>query len=92
MTVKKTLEYYLALPYPIVLIADPEDGTWYAKIPDLTGCMADGNTPAEALAALEEVKALWLEVSLEHKHDIPEPMFVDPGMVEIRQRPDLQQA
>jgi antitoxin HicB len=86
----KTLEYYMALPYPIVLISDPEDGTWYAKVPDLVGCMADGDTPAEALAALDEVKALWFEVSLARGHTIPEPVLIDPASIELRQRTDIQ--
>jgi antitoxin HicB len=90
--VAKTLEYYMALPYPIVLIADPADGTWYARIPDLVGCMADGDTPAEALATLDEVKALWFEVSLERGHAIPEPELIDPATVELRPRSDIQPA
>ena len=87
----KTIEEYMALPYPMILIPD-EDGTWYAKIPDLVGCMADGNTPAEALAALDEVKALWFEVSLEHGHAIPEPSRPASLDVEIRPRSDVQPA
>ena len=87
---KKTVEYYMSLPYPIVLIPDSDDDTWYAKIPGLTGCMADGRAPAEALDALDAVKALWFEVSLERGHTIPEP----PGTFEIefRRYSDIQGA
>ena len=87
-TKARSVEYYMALPYPIVLITDPEEGTWYAKIPDLVGCMADGATPAEALAALEEVKALWFEVSLERGHHIPEPELSGSLVIDIRRRSD----
>jgi predicted RNase H-like HicB family nuclease len=73
----KTLEYYLNLPYPILLIPDPEDGTWYAKIPLLPGCMSDGETPEEAIANLREAQTLWLEVSLDEGDEIPEPEPVD---------------
>jgi predicted RNase H-like HicB family nuclease len=69
----KTLTYYLNLPYPILLVPDPEDGTWYAKIPLLPGCMSDGETPEEAIANLREAQTLWLEVSLDEGDDIPEP-------------------
>lgn len=89
---KKTVAYYLSLPYPVVLIPDVEDGTWYARIPTLKGCMADGDSPAEALAALDEVKALWFEVSLEHGHHIPEPVPLDILTVELRQRGDVEPA
>jgi antitoxin HicB len=92
MTPTKTLEYYLSLPYPIVLIPDPEDGVWYAKIPMLVGCMADGATPVEALDALEEVKVLWFETSLKHGHAIPEPEPPGSWVVEVRWNADPQQA
>ena len=84
----KSVEYYLSLPYPVVLIPDSDDGTWYAKIPSLEGCMADGDTPAEALGALEEVKQLWFEASLKHGHVIPEPEPLDILRVELHQRGD----
>jgi predicted RNase H-like HicB family nuclease len=88
----KTLDYYLSLPYPIVLIPYQEDGAWYARIPLLTGCMADGATPAQALAALEEVKRLWFEASLKHGHTIPEPEPLDIATLELRQRGDVEPA
>ncbi len=55
-------------------------------IPDLAGCMAGGATPAEALVALEEVKALWFEVSLERGHPIPEPESSGALVIDIRRR------
>jgi antitoxin HicB len=89
---EKTVEYYTSLPYPVVLIPDPDDGIWYAKIPLLEGCMADGETPGEALAALEDVKALWFEASVKHGHAIPEPEPLDILKVELRQRGDIAPA
>ncbi len=72
----KNLEYYLQLPYPILLtpLSDDDGGGWMASIPLLFGCWADGETQAEALSELEVVKRLWLEVSLEANHSIPEPV------------------
>jgi predicted RNase H-like HicB family nuclease len=70
---QKTLDYYLSLPYPILLVPDPEDGIWYAKIPLLQGCMTDGDTPAEALENLKDAMTGWLIVSLKHGDPIPEP-------------------
>ena len=86
------LDYYLSLQYPVILIPDPDDGTWYARIPILVGCMSDGATPAEALAALETVKALWFETSIKHGHQIPEPERIDMATVELRQRGDVEPA
>lgn len=69
----KTLDYYLNLPYPILLVPDPDDNTWYAKIPLLEGCMTDGETIEEALRNLEDAKAGWLEAALSHDDPIAEP-------------------
>lgn len=72
MTIQKTLDYYLSLPYPIVLIPD-EDGYWFAEIPLLPGCMTQGSSRVEALEMLDEAKTLWLEAALELNMTIPEP-------------------
>lgn len=69
----RTLEYYLSLPYPILLVPDPEDGVWYAKIPLLPGCISDGDTPHEALENIREALTGWVEASLKHGDPIPEP-------------------
>jgi antitoxin HicB len=73
MTQQKDLQYYLSLPYPVLLIPDPPDNTWYAKIPLLPGCMSDGETVEEALKNLSEAKQMWLEVALEDGMSISEP-------------------
>ena len=67
----KSLEYYLALPYSILLV--PDENGWYAEIPELPGCMTGGETQAEALELIEDAKRSWLEVSLAHGDPIPEP-------------------
>ena len=77
MPTEKTLEYYLSLPYPIVLIHNDADSTWYAKIPLLPGCMSDGETPDEAIQNVSEAKIVWLEVALEENDSIAEPEPLD---------------
>jgi len=89
VTENKTLEYYLSLPYPIVLIPD-EEGFWFAEIPLLRGCMTQGSSREEALQMLDEAKALWMEVSLERGHPIPEPEPPDSLVIEIRRRTDAR--
>ena len=71
----KTLQYYLALPYTIELTPD-EDGYWFAAIPLLPGCMTQAPSREEALAMLDEAKALWLETALAEGVPIPEPAEV----------------
>lgn len=76
---KKDLNYYLNLNYPITLSQDEENGKVYfeAEIPDLPGCGAHGETIEEALKKLDEAKKLWFEVSLERNLPIPEPASED---------------
>ena len=68
----KDIEYYMSLPYSILLIPE-EDGGWFAKIPELPGCMTYGDTKEEIFELIEDAKRLWLTHSLEAKDLIPEP-------------------
>jgi predicted RNase H-like HicB family nuclease len=72
---EKTLDYYLNLNYEVSLrrLTEEEGGGWLASIPLLPGCMSDGETPAEALANLEDAKIGWIETALALQRDIPEP-------------------
>ena len=66
------LNDYLKLPYTITLRAD-DDGGWVARIQELPGCTADGDTQAEALAELEQAKREWIQAALEDEVPIPQP-------------------
>jgi len=70
----KTLEYYMALPYTIEII--PDDGAWFVRIKELSGCMTEVDTWEEIQNAIEEAKYLWLEVALERGRPIPEPQGI----------------
>jgi antitoxin HicB len=69
---RKSLEHYLGLEYPALLVAEPE-GEYTALHPDLKGCVAVGETREEALANLEEARKLWLETAYKHGDEIPSP-------------------
>ncbi|MEO1289787.1 MAG: type II toxin-antitoxin system HicB family antitoxin [Chloroflexota bacterium] len=69
----KTLAYYMALPYPIeVTPPEDDDEDWFAEIPLLHGCMAQG-TKDEIINLVEETKRIWIETALEYNDSIPEP-------------------
>ena len=74
MTTSRTA-YYTDLEYPIELFRRDDEGDhyWVAEIPDLPGCVADGETPDEAVASIQEAKRLWIEARLENGHQVPEP-------------------
>ncbi len=69
---RKPLEHYLGLEYPVLLVVEPEGG-YTAFHPDLKGCMAVGETPGEALANLKDARRLWLETAYEDGDEIPLP-------------------
>jgi len=69
---KKTIEYYLSLDYPITIQYDPED-RYYANINAFGICSGVGETVAEAYDSAMESKRLWIEAALDKGLPIPEP-------------------
>jgi antitoxin HicB len=71
------LEQYLALPYHIRVVRD-EDGDgnagWVASVEELRGCLAQGDTAAEAVSLLiSESMELWLGDAIDSGDSIPLP-------------------
>ena len=69
---EKKLNYYMSLPYDMVITTSPEGG-YVATIPDLPGCITQGDTRLEVLEMIEDAKLCWLTAELEDDEDIPEP-------------------
>lgn len=69
---KKNLKYYLKLQYTIRLKKN-SDGTYFAEIEELPGCITEGDTENEALIMLDDAKKVWLETAIARKLSIPEP-------------------
>jgi antitoxin HicB len=59
-------------PYRRELVQN-SDGTWFAKIVELPGCMTEGDTEAEALENLSDAMREWLRVQIEDGDAIPQP-------------------
>lgn len=72
---RKDLEFYLGQEYPVFLrpLREEEGGGWFAEIPDLPGCMSDGETREEALKNLDEAKRAWITAALEQGQKVPLP-------------------
>jgi predicted RNase H-like HicB family nuclease len=69
----KPLGYYLSLKYPMSIYPEDEGG-YTVMIPDLPGCISQGETLEEALANIDESRQLWLEtVYFSQKRAIPLP-------------------
>ena len=63
--------------YPIVIEPGSESEAWGVVVPDLPGCFSAGDTLDEALRAVEEAAAAWIDAALDAGEVIPPPSAVD---------------
>jgi predicted RNase H-like HicB family nuclease len=49
--------------YEIIIFWSQEDNAFVAEVPELPGCMADGESYREALANAEQVIREWIETA-----------------------------
>jgi predicted RNase H-like HicB family nuclease len=78
---EKAIEFS-KLGYTVEMLRDKAtDGSYIylARNPELDGCMAQGETPEEALEYLDEVRIEYLEHLLEHNLPIPYPIVTSSG-------------
>jgi predicted RNase H-like HicB family nuclease len=61
------------LKYEIVIDWSESDQAFLAEVPELSGCVADGDTPGAALQNVDAVAHEWLETARELGRSIPEP-------------------
>ena len=61
--------------YPIVIepLSADDGGGFVALVPDLPGCMSDGETRAEAAIAVEDAITAWIEEARRLGRNVPEP-------------------
>jgi predicted RNase H-like HicB family nuclease/predicted RNA binding protein YcfA (HicA-like mRNA interferase family) len=59
--------------YEMIIWWSDEDKAFVVDVPELPGCMAHGDTRAEAIASAEEAVAFWLKTAKEDGAPIPEP-------------------
>jgi len=54
----------------IETLAENDGGGYLAIVPDLPGCMSDGETPEAALKNVQDAIASWIEAARHWKVDI----------------------
>jgi len=59
--------------YEIVIYWSEEDDTYIAEVPELSGCLADGDSYHEALANAEIIINEWIATAVELGRDVPKP-------------------
>ena len=63
------------MKYSMIISWSEEDQLYIVSVPDLPGCMADGNTPTEAVDNVNIVIDEWIETAKMLGRAIPEPTF-----------------
>jgi len=61
------------LRYSVTLRPMVEEGGYFAEVPDLPGCGADGDTPIEALDNVCNAISAWITVAKARGQQVPEP-------------------
>jgi predicted RNase H-like HicB family nuclease len=69
--------------YRINLFWSELDHRWIAEVPELPGCLADGFTPAEALANAETIIGEWIEVARMDGRPIPKPESLEVSATNV---------
>lgn len=59
--------------YEMIIYWSAEDGFFVVEVPELPGCMADGETYQEAVANAEKIVEEWVETAKELGRPIPKP-------------------
>jgi predicted RNase H-like HicB family nuclease len=57
--------------YERIIFWSEDDQRWIVDVPELPGCMADGETIAEALEQAEKVIEEWIETAEDLGREIP---------------------
>lgn len=63
----------MSAKYEIIIYWSTDDESFVAEVPELSGCMADGNSYEEALHNIEKVIDEWIETAQKLGRDIPLP-------------------
>ncbi|WP_412060748.1 type II toxin-antitoxin system HicB family antitoxin [Rubrivirga sp. IMCC45206] len=59
------------LRYEVIVYWSDADGAYLAEVPELPGCLSDGDTHAEAGASAEDAMRAWIETARELGREVP---------------------
>ena len=63
----------MSIKYELIIYWSDEDQSFIAEVPELPGCMADGESYEQAVANAQQVIEEWIEVAQKLGRPIPEP-------------------
>lgn len=63
------------LEYAILVepLSVEDGGGFLATVPDLPGCMSDGDTPEEAVTNVQDAILAWIEAAHDLGHEVSKP-------------------
>jgi antitoxin HicB len=63
------------LDFPVIIepLTDADGGGFVALVPDLPGCMSDGETAEAALASVQDAISAWIDEAKALGRPIPPP-------------------
>ena len=63
----------MSIKYELIIYWSEKDDAFIVEVPELPGCMADGQTYQEAVTNAEIIIQEWIETAKELGRSIPEP-------------------
>lgn len=63
------------LEYPVIItpLSADDGGGFSAVVPDLPGCISDGDTPEQAITNVQDAIAIWIEAAHDLDRVVPRP-------------------
>jgi len=59
--------------YELIIYWSKDDNSYVVDVPELPGCLADGETYEEAISNAQVVISEWIETAKKLKREIPQP-------------------
>lgn len=63
----------MSIKYELIIYWSKEDNAFVVEVPELPGCMADGETYEQAVTNARQVIEKWIETARELGRPIPAP-------------------
>jgi predicted RNase H-like HicB family nuclease len=63
----------MSIKYELIIYWSDKGQSFVVEVPELPGCMADGETYEQAVANAQQVIGEWIETARELGRPIPEP-------------------
>ncbi|MBI4754825.1 MAG: type II toxin-antitoxin system HicB family antitoxin [Betaproteobacteria bacterium] len=63
----------MSTKYELIIYWSGEDQSFVVEVPELPGCMADGETCEQAVVNAQQVIREWIDTARELDRPIPEP-------------------